>query len=93
MQTSTQFERDHQFYPLNVLKARNSHSCSILLFITHREIFVDNPRADLKSTKISTVEEEHAIQMNLFVYTRFHSRNIFQVIAKKQVSKCSRKHF
>ena len=34
-----------------------------------------------------TVEEEHAIQMDFFVYTRFHSRNIFQVIAKKQVSK------
>ena len=34
-----------------------------------------------------TVEEEHAIQTDLFVYTRFHSQNIFQVIAKKEVFK------
>ena len=34
-----------------------------------------------------TVEEEHAIQTDLFIYTRSHKRNIFQVIAKKQVSK------
>ena len=26
---------------------------------------------------IYTVEEEHAIQMELFVYTRFHSWNIY----------------
>ena len=34
-----------------------------------------------------TVEEERAIQTDLFLYTRSHSRNIFQVIAKKQVFK------
>ena len=33
-----------------------------------------------------TVEEEHTIQTDLFVYTRFQSINIFQVIAKIQVS-------
>ena len=32
---------------------------------------------------IYTVEEEHAIQIYLFINTSFHSRNIFQVIAKK----------
>ena len=36
---------------------------------------------------VITVEEEHTIQKDLFVYTRFHSINILQVIAKKQVSK------
>ena len=33
-----------------------------------------------------TVEEEHAIQTHFFAYTRFHSRNIFQVISKNDVS-------
>ena len=35
----------------------------------------------------STVEEEHAVQTDLFVYTTSHSRNIFQMIAKNQVSR------
>ena len=35
----------------------------------------------------NTGEEEHAIRTGLFVYTRFHARNIFEVIVKKQVSK------
>ena len=35
----------------------------------------------------STVEEEHAIQTDLFVYTTSHSTNIFQMIAKNQVSR------
>ena len=26
---------------------------------------------------LDTVEEEHAIQSDLFVYTRFHSKNIY----------------
>ena len=39
------------------------------------------------STDILTVEEGHATQTTLFVYTRFHFKNIFKVIAKKQVSK------
>ena len=30
-----------------------------------------------KRTSHDTVEEEHAIQTDLFVYTRFHSRNIY----------------
>ena len=36
---------------------------------------------------VITVEEEHTIQTDLLVYTRFHSINILKVIAKKQVSK------
>ena len=35
----------------------------------------------------NTVEEEHTIQTDLFVYTTSHSRNIFQMIAKNQVSR------
>ena len=35
----------------------------------------------------STVKEEHAIKTDLFVHTTSHSRNIFQMIAKNQVSK------
>ena len=31
----------------------------------------------LFGTYRSTLKEEHAIQMDLFVYTRFHSRNIY----------------
>ena len=37
-----------------------------------------------------TVEEEHVVQTDLFVHTRFHLRNIFQVIAKNQVYKHAR---
>ena len=43
--------------------------------------------ASVSGEPLNTLEEEHAIQTDLFVYTRFFSRNIFQVIAKNQVSK------
>ena len=33
------------------------------------------------------MEKEHAIQTDLFIYTRFHTRNMFQGMAKKQVFK------
>ena len=33
------------------------------------------------------VEEEHAIQTDLFAYTGLNTINMFQVIAKKQASK------
>ena len=35
----------------------------------------------------NTVDKEHAIQTDLFIYTRFHTRNMFQGMAKKQVFK------
>ena len=55
----------------------NSRSKTLMTYFAH----------PLMKNGLITVEVEHAIQKDLIAYTRFYARNIFQDIAKKQVSK------
>ena len=71
-----QLESNHDIQGSNSTLAKNS-ICPMHLI---RQII-------FAKDKHYTVEEQHTIQTDLFVYTKFHSWNIFQVIVKKQVPK------